>query len=138
MIASPDSATITDLGGGNRILSLTPPVGLDYQELPANIDSDITLEISFGANDEDSTYLGPRENPPAIENTTPNLSAIIKDVGNILKVFDKGISKLNAPRALFTQDNELVPTELVEGEATQTKATLANGEMTTLLTQHPS
>ena len=75
--------------------------------------------------------------PPTIENTTPDISVIIKETGNTLGVFGKGIEYLNAPKVLFTQDDDLDPMELVKGEATQTKTPLDNGGMTPLPTQSP-
>ena len=53
------------------------------------------------ANDKESTYIESRKNSPAIQNTTPDLFAIIEDAGNILEVFDKGFAELNYPMTLF-------------------------------------
>ena len=92
---------------------------------------------SFGANNDGSTYIESRENFPTIENTTPDLLTIIKETGNILKVFGEGLDELNAPRVIFTQKDELEPMELVEVEANQNKTPLDNGGMTLLLTQFP-
>ena len=39
---------------------------------------------------------------------------------NTPEVFGEVLYNLNAPRAVFTKENKLDPTELVEGEATQT------------------
>ena len=55
-----------------------------------------------------------------VQDTTPYLLIIIKEVVNIIKVFDEGLSELNLTRPLFTQGNESDPTEIV-GVATQTK-----------------
>ena len=59
-IPAPKSAKTTALGGGNRIFNLNSPTGLEDQELPTDIDSDVTSMGSFGANDDDLTYLGSR------------------------------------------------------------------------------
>ena len=80
------------LGGGNRTSNLTPLKGLEYQELPANIDSDATSARNFGANDDDLDYLRSRKNSPAIENTTLDLLAIIEDAVNILEAFGEGLN----------------------------------------------
>ena len=64
--------------------------------------------------------------------------AIIKDTKKILKVYEKGLAKITSPRTLFTQDDEINPSEVMGGEATQTKNPLDNGEMSPLLTQPPS
>ena len=61
------------------------------QELSSNTDSDVTSSYSYGANDDNSNYLESRENFPAIENITPDLSAIIEETGNILEVFSEGL-----------------------------------------------
>ena len=134
--AALDSAMPMALKGGNHILNLTLPTGLGDQELPAGTDSDVTSADSFGRND-DSTYLNPRENSPAIENTTLDLLVIIKETGNIFKVFSKEFEELNTPRVLFTQDDELNPPR-DEEEATQTKTPLHNGGTPPLLTQSSS
>ena len=60
VIYAPESDTPTDLEGGNLILNLTLTTGLEDQELPDDINSDVTSEGSFGANNDDSTYLGLR------------------------------------------------------------------------------
>ena len=64
--------------------------------------------------------------------------AITEDAGNILKVFGKGLNKINAPGVLFTQDEEINPIDLVGGEATHTNPPLSNGGITPLLTQSTS
>ena len=74
----------------------------------------------------------------ATEINTPYLSAIVKDDRNIIDVFDKGLAGFSGTRALFTQDDELDPTDIVEGEATQNKKNLDNGEIMPLLAQPPS
>ena len=73
---------------------------------------------SFGANDDDFIYLGSIEDLPAIENNTLDILAIIKDAGNILEVFGEGITNINALRLIFTRDNRIEFTELVEEEVT--------------------
>ena len=104
----------TALEGRNLILNLTLPTGLRDQELPAGTDSDIALTDSSGRNEDNSTYLKLCENLPAIENTTPDLSAIIEETGNVLEVFSEVLDKLNIPRVIFTQDDQLNPKELME------------------------
>ena len=111
---------------------------MEDQEPPVNIDSDVTSSGSFGANNNDSAYFESRENFPTIEDTTLDLSAIIEDTGNILKVFEKRLDNLNSPRVIFTQDNELETAELAEAEATQSETLQENGGMTPLLNQSPS
>ena len=76
--AAPKSSTPTALKVGNRIFNLTLPTGLEYQELPADTYSYVTSMGSFGANDNNSTYLKSSKNSPAIENITPDLWAIIE------------------------------------------------------------
>ena len=110
---------------------------MEDQELLAKINSNVTLPGSFGANNDGSTYIESRENFPTIENTTPDLLTIIKETGNILKVFGEGLDELNAPRVIFTQKDELEPMELVEVEANQNKTPLDNGGMMLLLNQFP-
>ena len=101
------------LEGGNHVSNLTPPTGLEDQELPTETDSDITLADSFVMNNDGLTYLESRKNSPAIENIILDISTIIKETGNILEIFGKGLDELNAPRVIFTQDDELEPTEFV-------------------------
>ena len=136
--APPKSSTTTSLEGDNRILNLNLPMGLRYQEIPADTDSDITLADSSVANDDNSTYLESRKISPAILNTTIDVLTIIKETGNILDLFSKGIKDPITPRVLFNQDNDLEPTDLLEEEATQTEPPLDNGGTTPLLNQPPS
>ena len=96
---------------------------LEYQELHTDIDSGVTSTDIFGANNNNLTYIGSQENLLATEINTPYLSAIVKDDRNIIDVFDKGLTGFSGTRALFTQDDELDPTDIVEGEATQNKKT---------------
>ena len=91
-------------------------MGMEDQECPSNIESDITLASSSRTNNDDSIYVRSHKNPPVIQHTTPDLSSIIEDDGNILEVFDKGIANINSPRMIFTQNNNLNPAELVGGE----------------------
>ena len=108
------------------------------QEIPAETYSDATLTDRFGAKDDNSIYLDLPENLPAIENTTPDISMIIEETGNILKVLCKGFGKLNTPRVMFTQYDKLDPTELAEEEKKHTKTPLDNDGTPPLLTQFPS
>ena len=85
-------------------MNLIPPTGLDGQEIPADINSDVMSVGSFGANNDNLTYLGLRKHLPAIDNTTPDLSDIIKDARNILEVFEKVLANINALRDIFDQD----------------------------------
>ena len=85
-------------------------MGLEDQEITADIGSDITLTGSFVTNNNKLTNVGSRKKSPANENTTPDILAIIEDTGNILEVFGKGLNDINAPRVILTQDNELDPT----------------------------
>ena len=55
--AATEYATPTALKGGNYTLNITLPTGLEDQEIPVETDSDVTLAVSFGRNDNDSTYL---------------------------------------------------------------------------------
>ena len=55
--SAPESATPTALEGGNRISNITQPTGVEDQEIPTETDSDVTSVGSFGANDNNSTYL---------------------------------------------------------------------------------
>ena len=87
-------------------------------KLPSDVTSMSISEGSFGANYDNLTYLKLRKNSTAIENTTPDLSVIIKEIGNILKIFEIVLDELNSPRVIFTQFNKIYPTELMEGEAT--------------------
>ena len=100
-----ESATPPAFEGEDLISNLIPSTGLDYQEPPYDIDSDITLAGSFGTNDNESTYLELRKNLATIENTTPDLLAIIEETGYILEVFGNRLDRINAPRVLFNQDN---------------------------------
>ena len=131
----PKYVTPTALEGGNRISNLTLPTGLEDQELPADTDSDVMSAGSFGANDDNSTYLKSSKNSPAIENITSDLSDLIKETGNIHKVFIELFEELNTPRVLFNQDDKINPTYIVEGEAAQTKTPLENGGTLPLLNQ---
>ena len=88
---------------------------LEYQELRTDIDSGVTSTDIFGANNNNLTYIGSQENLLATEINTPDLSAIVKDDRNIIDVFDKGLAGFSGTRALFTQDDELDPTDIVEG-----------------------
>ena len=47
------------------------------------------------------------QNFDAIQNTTAYISEIIENAKNILEVYEKGLTKITSPRAIFTQDNEL-------------------------------
>ena len=60
LTSAPKSAKPTALGGGNCISNLTPLMGLEVQEFPTDTDSDATLAGISGANENNSTYLGPR------------------------------------------------------------------------------
>ena len=95
--SAPKSATTTAIEGRNSILNLTLTTGLGDQELPAYTDSDVTLADSSIANNDNSTYLESRKNSTTIENTTPDLLAIIEETGNILEVFSEGLGDLNTP-----------------------------------------
>ena len=83
-------------------MNLNLPMGLEDQELPTKTDSDVTSADSSVANDNKSTYLKLHENSPAIENKTLDISDIIKETRNILKVFNKGLEELNTPRVILT------------------------------------
>ena len=96
------------------------------------------LEVSSDANDDYLTYLRSHKISPAIENTTPDLSAIIKDVRKILDLFDEELAELNSPREFFTQDYYLGPSYLVEGGVTHKKKPQDDVDMTPLLAQPPS
>ena len=78
-----------------------------------------------------------RGNSPAIENTTLDLSAIIEETGKILEVFSEVLEELNTLRVIFTQVDELEPTDLVEEEATQSEIPLDNRGTPPLLNQSP-
>ena len=80
---TPKSATPTALEFKNFSLNLTLTTGLGVQELTVKTDSDITPAGSFGVNDNDLTYLGLIEDSPEIKNTNSDLSALIKETGNI-------------------------------------------------------
>ena len=121
------SATPTALESGNLILNLTLPTGLGDQELPADTYSDVTSADSSGTKTNDSTYLESHKNSPAIVNTTPYISAIVKETGSILEVFREVLEDLNTPRVIFNQEDDLEPTDIVEEEATQTETPLYNG-----------
>ena len=99
-------------------------MGFEVQEFSTNIDSFVTSEVSSGANDNDSTYLGSRENSPTNHDTTLDLSNIIEEVRNLHKVLMEELSKLNLPRSLFAPGHELGPTELTGVESTTTKTLL--------------
>ena len=75
-------------------------------------------------------------NISATQNTTPDISAIIEDAGNRIGKFDKGISKINSTRKLFTHDHKLKYVYLVVGKQ-PTESPLDNGEMLPLLAQPP-
>ena len=77
-------------------------MGFEVQEFSTNIDSFVTSEVSSGANDNDSTYLGSRENSPTNHDTTLDLSTIIEEVRNMHKIFNEGLTKINKPMELFT------------------------------------
>ena len=109
----------------------------EYQELPSDTDSDVTSAGSSGKNNDDLTYLGSRENLPTIENTPPDLSAIIVDGRHILKVFGIGIAELNDPRVIFNQEDNPNSKNIVKEEATQTETSLANVEMSGSSPNHP-
>ena len=55
--STPESATSTAIGGGNQISNITPPTGLEDQELLSDIDTDIASAVSFGEFDNNSTCL---------------------------------------------------------------------------------
>ena len=136
--ANPKSATPTALEVSHFSLNRTLTTGLDVQELTSNTDSDITLAGSFGANDEDLTYLELTKNSPEIKNTSSDLSALIKATGNIHEVVQEDIEELHTPRVIFNQENKLDPAELLEEEANQTETPLDNGGTPPLLNQSPS
>ena len=95
-------------------MNLTLATGLEDQYLPDNIGSDVNPAVSSGVNYDDSTYLELRENLPAIKNTTPDIPAIIEETGKIFEVFSEGLEELNTPGVIFTQDNKIEPTDIVE------------------------
>ena len=136
LTAAPKLATQTDIIGSNQSFNLTPPKGLKDRELLAKINSNFTLSGSFGTNNDGWTYLHLRENFPSIGNTTPDFLTIITENRNILKVFGKGLDKLNAPKVLFTHKDKIDPVDLVRGRQSRTK-NLDNGGMTLLLTKLP-
>ena len=113
-------------------------MGMEDQELSVNINSDITLASGSGANNNESTYDWSRKNMPVIQNTTPDLLAIIKDAQNIIEVYDKGINEITFSRALFIWEDKLDPEEIMRGGETQTETPLDNREMLPILTQPTS
>ena len=56
----------------------------------------------------------------------------------IHEVFNKGLAKVNSPRALLTLGHDINPVELAGGKSTHTEALLEDGETPPLLTQPPS
>ena len=93
---------------------------------------------SFGINNHNWTYLESREKLHAIQDTNLNLLNIIKEVVKIIEVLDKGLTKINSTRTLFTKDHKFNPAELAWGEETHTKPPLDDGKTQILLTQPPS
>ena len=83
---APKSITPTALEVKRSSLNLALTTSLYVQELTVNTDSDITSAGSFGANDDNLTYLKLTENSPKIKNTSLDLSAIIEETGNIHEV----------------------------------------------------
>ena len=65
---------------------------------------------------------------PTISDTTLDLSTITKEVGKIHEVFNKGLAKVNSPRALLTLGHHINPVELAGGESTHTEALLEDGD----------
>ena len=116
MISPPKSSTPTYIEGGNQILKLNLPMGLEDQELPSNTDSDVTSADSSVTKDDDSTYLKLRETSPVIENTTLDILKIIEETRNILKVFCERLDELNTLRVIFTQFKKIEPIDLIEEE----------------------
>ena len=76
--STPKYATPTAIEGGNFSLNLTLTTSWKVQELPADTDSDVTLAGRFGVNNDDLDYIESNENLPTVENTTPDLLALIK------------------------------------------------------------
>ena len=105
-----------DLRGRNSISNLFPPTELDDKEFLAGSDNYVTSAGISGANDDDFSYLESHDNSTAIQDTTLNPSTIIKEVGNIFEVFNKGITELNSSRTIFTQDHDLDPAKLAGGK----------------------
>ena len=88
---------------------------MEVQEFLADTDSDVMLEDSSAANDDNSTYLGSHENLPTIHDTALDLSTTIEEVGNIHEVLNKGLSEIDPPRAIFTPVHNLNPTDIMGG-----------------------
>ena len=65
------------------------------------------LTRSYGANNNNSIFLGLHENSTAIHDTTLDLLTIIEEVGNILEVNNKVLAELSSSRKLLNQGNEL-------------------------------
>ena len=72
-------------------------------------------------NDNDLTYLDLAENSPKIKNTNSDLLALIEETENIHEFVQEDIEELHTPWVIFSQVNELEPTDLVEEESTQTE-----------------
>ena len=77
------------------------------------------------------------KNSLAIHDTNLDLLTITEEVKNILEILEKVLAKINSPRTLFTQGNDLDPVELAMGKETHTETPMEDGKMTPLLTHPP-
>ena len=79
---------------------------------------------SYGANNNDPTYLRSHKKLPTIQDTALDQTTIIKESKNIVNL-------------LFTKDNKLNLAEFAGREANHTKTPIDDGETPPLLTQPP-
>ena len=106
-------ATPTALEVNHLSLNLTLTRGSEVQELTANTNSNVTSAGSFGANEDNSTYLDSTEKSPETKNTNSDLLDLIKETGNIHEVVKEDLEELHIPRVIFNQNNDLDPVDLL-------------------------
>ena len=118
--AAPDTTTSAAVGSGKKNSNREQPTKgpASTTILAANTNSDVTSTDNSGDSTSDLDYVELCKSSPTSSASTPELEGHVHELQHMHRVATVDLEEFTQPTELFTQPNELNPTEIADGETT--------------------